>query len=107
MLVFSITILKDIQRKKTKKVKIVGLKVKNSKESLCYKTPFKLPIVKKIKGNSAKRCHKKSAFWITILKDIQIKESKKMKNEQRVTKNWQGRLWSTISTKIEGYDCDF
>ena len=30
-----------------------------------------------------------------------------MKNEQRVTKNRQGRLWSTISTKIEGYDFNF
>ena len=47
---------------------------------------------KKFKGNSAKRCRKKSAFRITILKDILIKESKKLKNEQRVTKKRQGRL---------------
>ena len=39
--VFPITILKDIQRKKTKKVKNNRSKSeKNSKESLCYKTPL-------------------------------------------------------------------
>ena len=40
MLVFSITILKDIQRTKPKKLKIVVKSEKKSKESLCYKTPL-------------------------------------------------------------------
>ena len=52
--------------------------------------------------------HKKSAFWITILKDIQIKErAKKWKMNNGLQKIGKVDYDRRFLQKIEGYDCNF